>query len=183
MATALSNPACSGCMGVWLMTEKEAASLIHRCWWPLRPDLYLSRPRIDRARIHPGHICPAEAPASLLIGMPGLERRLSRYPQLYRRVGFAHHYRPLQGDELSFVPARYRRKLGLTLDEADLTNASSTSTACRSSRMRLSKRPAGSASLEQRVCGPSGSVAELTLFETRWRGRRKVATLGIYGVC
>ena len=58
----------------------------------------------------------------MLIGMPGMEKRLSRYPQLYSRVGFAHHYRPLQGDELSFVLTRHWRKLGLTLDEADFTD-------------------------------------------------------------
>jgi DNA transposition AAA+ family ATPase len=58
----------------------------------------------------------------ILIGMPGMEKRLSRYPQLYSRVGFAHHYRPLQGDELSFVLTRHWRKLGLTLDEADFTD-------------------------------------------------------------
>ena len=52
----------------------------------------------------------------VLIGMPGMEKRLSRYPQLYSRVGFAHHYRPLQGDELSFVLTRHWRMLGLTLD-------------------------------------------------------------------
>jgi DNA transposition AAA+ family ATPase len=58
----------------------------------------------------------------ILIGMPGMEKRLSRYPQLYSRVGFAHHYRTLQGDELSFVLTRHWRKLGLALDEADFTD-------------------------------------------------------------
>jgi DNA transposition AAA+ family ATPase len=59
----------------------------------------------------------------ILIGMPGIEKRLSRYPQLYSRVGFAHHYRPLQGDELTFVLTRHWRQLGLALDEADFTDA------------------------------------------------------------
>jgi DNA transposition AAA+ family ATPase len=59
----------------------------------------------------------------ILIGMPGLERRLSRYPQLFSRVGFAHHYRPLQGDELTFVLTRHWRRLGLALDDADFTDA------------------------------------------------------------
>ena len=59
----------------------------------------------------------------ILIGMPGIEKRMSRYPQLYSRVGFAHHYRPLLGDELSFVLARHWQKLGLQLDGADFTDA------------------------------------------------------------
>ena len=59
----------------------------------------------------------------MLVGMPGLEKRLSRYPQLYSRVGFAHHYRPLQGDELAFVLTRHWRRLGLALDDADFTDA------------------------------------------------------------
>ncbi len=58
----------------------------------------------------------------VLVGMPGIEKRLSRYPQLYSRVGFAHHYRPLQGDELSFVLTRHWRRLGLALDDADFTD-------------------------------------------------------------
>jgi hypothetical protein len=58
----------------------------------------------------------------ILIGMPGLEKRLSRYPQLFSRVGFAHHYRPLQGDELTFVLTRHWRRLGLALDDADFTD-------------------------------------------------------------
>ena len=59
----------------------------------------------------------------ILIGMPGMEKRLSHYPQLYSRVGFAHHYRPLQGDELTFVLTRHWRRLGLALDDADFTDA------------------------------------------------------------
>jgi DNA transposition AAA+ family ATPase len=59
----------------------------------------------------------------VLIGMPGIEKRMARYPQLYSRVGFAHHYRPLQGDELSFVLTRHWRHLGLALDNADFTDS------------------------------------------------------------
>lgn len=58
----------------------------------------------------------------ILIGMPGLERRLERYPQFYSRIGFAHHYRTLKGDELTFVLTRHWRKLGLQLDDADFND-------------------------------------------------------------
>lgn len=59
----------------------------------------------------------------LLIGMPGIDKRLSRYPQLYSRIGFAHPYRPLSTEELTFVLTRHWRKLGLTLDPEDFTDA------------------------------------------------------------
>ncbi|MFE3054806.1 AAA family ATPase [Nocardia sp. NPDC059239] len=59
----------------------------------------------------------------LFIGMPGIEKTFSRYPQLYSRVGFAHHYRPLTGEELTFVLTRHWHKLGLELDADDFTDA------------------------------------------------------------
>ncbi|WP_036279455.1 AAA family ATPase [Methylocystis sp. ATCC 49242] len=67
----------------------------------------------------------------ILIGMPGMEKRLERYPQFYSRVGFAHHYRPLTGDELSFVLTRHWRALGVDLDGADFTDAQAVASIAR----------------------------------------------------
>ncbi len=67
----------------------------------------------------------------ILIGMPGMEKRLERYPQFYSRVGFAHHYRPLTGDELSFVLTRHWRSLGVHLDDADFTDAQAVASIAR----------------------------------------------------
>jgi AAA domain len=58
----------------------------------------------------------------ILIGMPGIEKRLARYPQLYSRVGFVHHYRPLSTGEQAFVLARHWPHLGLD-DTGDFTTA------------------------------------------------------------
>ena len=58
----------------------------------------------------------------ILSGMPGIEKRLARYPQLYSRIGFVHEYRPLSADELTFVLQRQWAALGLTLSADDFTD-------------------------------------------------------------
>jgi DNA transposition AAA+ family ATPase len=58
----------------------------------------------------------------ILIGMPGIEKRLARYPQLYSRIGFVHEYRPLSADELAFVLQRHWAALGLELSADDFTD-------------------------------------------------------------
>ena len=45
-------------------------------------------------------IFDAGAIGVILIGMPGLEKRLARYPQFYSRIGFVHEFRPLAAQEV-----------------------------------------------------------------------------------
>lgn len=59
----------------------------------------------------------------IFIGMPGLEKKLSRYPQLYSRIGFAHQYRALEQAEMRFLLSNCWEKLGLTMEPNDFTDA------------------------------------------------------------
>ncbi len=67
----------------------------------------------------------------ILIGMPGLEKRLARYPQLYSRVGFTHQYRPLSADELAFVLQHHWAAIGQTIDADDFTDTEAITTVVR----------------------------------------------------
>lgn len=67
----------------------------------------------------------------IFIGMPGLEKQLSRYPQLYSRIGFAHNYRTLSKEEMRFLLEIYWEQFGLSMNPNDYTDAEAIATICR----------------------------------------------------
>jgi DNA transposition AAA+ family ATPase len=54
----------------------------------------------------------------VLIGMPGLEKRLARYAQ-YSRIGFVHEFRPLNATEMRRLLAKRWSPPGVTFPEMD----------------------------------------------------------------
>lgn len=66
----------------------------------------------------------------VLIGMPGLERRLARYAQLYSRIGFIHEFRPLGTTEVRELLGGWRPP-GATLPDDLLADADAVATIIR----------------------------------------------------
>ncbi|WP_219419539.1 AAA family ATPase [Pseudonocardia nigra] len=75
----------------------------------------------------------------ILIGMPGLEKRLARYPQLYSRIGFVHHYRNLNPTELARVVAGWP-DLGLNASDPATVETIAAITRTTSGNFRLVTR-------------------------------------------
>ncbi|MBU6871997.1 ATP-binding protein, partial [Staphylococcus aureus] len=60
--------------------------------------------------------------AMIFIGMPGIEKKLSRYPQLYSRIGFAHEFDNLSKDETHHILEYKWQDLGFDLKLEDFTD-------------------------------------------------------------
>jgi DNA transposition AAA+ family ATPase len=94
----------------------------------------------------------------VLIGMPGIERRLARYPQLYSRIGFAHEYQPLSSDEVTFVITRHWQALGMTISPDDFTDAEAIAAVARIT--------GGNFRLLQRLTAQIGRILEINQLST-----------------
>lgn len=57
----------------------------------------------------------------ILIGMPGIEKRIARFPQLYSRIGFVHEFRPLGSAEVQDLLEQRWAPPGVALPRAALT--------------------------------------------------------------
>lgn len=60
--------------------------------------------------------------AMVFIGMPGIEKRLARYPQLFSRIGFAHEFDNLSKDETHHILEYKWQELGLSIKLEDFSD-------------------------------------------------------------
>jgi len=58
----------------------------------------------------------------VLIGMPGMEKRLARYPQLYSRIGFVHAFRSLRAEEIRRLFTDHWPEMNLALPASGITD-------------------------------------------------------------
>lgn len=53
----------------------------------------------------------------VLIGMPGIEKRVARFPQFYSRIGFVHEFRPFDEAQITNLLNQRWAPAGVTLPE------------------------------------------------------------------
>jgi hypothetical protein len=67
----------------------------------------------------------------VLIGMPGIEKRLARYAQLYSRVGFVHQFHSLSTEEVRFILEHKWQQIGVRLQPDDFSDMEAVATVIR----------------------------------------------------
>jgi DNA transposition AAA+ family ATPase len=86
---------------------------------PLAPARLILVDEADRLRVsslgQPRDLFDRGEIGPVLIGIPGMEKRLARYPQLYSRVGFVHAFRSLRGKEIRHLLATQWTGLGIAV--------------------------------------------------------------------
>ncbi len=58
----------------------------------------------------------------IFVGMPGVEKILARYPQLYSRIGFLHRFENMTKSELAFILSTHLSKVNNNLKDDDYTD-------------------------------------------------------------
>ena len=58
----------------------------------------------------------------IFVGMPGIEKRLSRHPQLYSRIGFSHEFDKLSKDETHHILEYKWSELGIPIKLEDFSD-------------------------------------------------------------
>src|SRR5271170_1175264 len=56
----------------------------------------------------------------VLIGVPGIEKRIARFPQFYSRIGFVHEFRPLDAAQMQELLEKRWTPAGVTLPDEQL---------------------------------------------------------------
>lgn len=69
--------------------------------------------------------------AIIFIGMPGIEKRLVRFPQLYSRIGFVHTFKPLSPEEISFIIRQNLQTLNIPFSENSFMEHEAVATVAR----------------------------------------------------
>lgn len=58
----------------------------------------------------------------IFIGMPGIDKLLQRFPQLYSRIGFVHSFKKLEAPEVRFILQYHLSKLNVDIKNDDFTD-------------------------------------------------------------
>lgn len=99
----------------------------------------------------------------VLVGMPGLEKTLARYPQLYSRVGFVHRFSTLRPEEASRLIEEHSAELGVELPEGAFSDEAAVAAIVRMSggNIRLIRRLLQQVERVMRVNGLSAATADV----------------------